>query len=153
MADFAFKGIKLTGEGEKYLSEMNKLKEATVHVGFQVGNDTYDDGADVAEIAAFNEFGTSSIPARPFMRQSWENHEAELTRVCQAAVNSITNGGTAEDACKTVGVAGVGIVQREIVEGDFVPNSPRTIARKGSAHPLIDTGQMRQSVHYVVKGK
>jgi len=30
-------------------------------------------------------------------------------------------------------------------------NAPSTIARKGSANPLIDTGQMKQSIAHVEK--
>ena len=30
------------------------------------------DGTQIADYAAFNEFGTSSIPARPFLRQTWD---------------------------------------------------------------------------------
>lgn len=151
MADFTFKGLKLTGEGKKYMAELKKLQQTEIHVGFQSGEAPYEDGADLAEIAAYNEYGTSDMPARPFMQQSWENHEAELKQVCQQANNIIAKGGSAEEACKVIGVAGVGFIQQEIVEGQFEPNAASTIAKKGSAQPLIDTGHMRQSVKYVVK--
>ena len=151
MANFTFTGLKLTGEGRKYLAELNKLKEMEIHVGFQAGEVTEENGADLVDVAAFNEFGTSDIPERPFMRQSWENHEPELKQICQQANNVIAQGGTAEAACKMIGVAGVGIIQEEIGEGSFAPNAPSTIRKKGSDHPLIDTGRMRQSVKYVVK--
>lgn len=45
------------------------------------------------------------------------------------------------------------MIQKEIVNGDFVPNSPETIKRKGSDKPLIDTGRMRQSINYVIQEK
>lgn len=151
MADFTFKGLKLTGEGKKYMAELKKLQKMEIHVGFQSGESPYEGGADLAEIAAYNEYGTSDMPARPFMQQSWENHEADLKKVCQQANNIIANGGTAEEACKVIGVAGVGFIQQGIVEGVFEPNAPSTVAKKGSAQPLIDTGHMRQSVNYVVK--
>ena len=151
MSSFTFKGLKLTGQGQKYVKELEKLRNMEIHVGFQSGDGSYDDGADVAEIAAYNEYGSSDTPARPFMKQSWESHESDLKQVCQQANNVIANGGTAEQACKIIGVAGVGFVQQEIVDGNFAPNAPSTIAKKGSAHPLIDTSRMLQSVKYVVK--
>lgn len=151
MADFSFNGMDLTSEGRKFIAELNKLQRMEVHVGFQSGEVSYEGGADLVEIAAYNEYGTSETPARPFMQQSWENHEDELKQLCQQAYNIVTNGGTAEEACRVIGVAGVGIIQKEIVEGSFEPNAESTIRKKGSDRPLIDTGQMRQSVKYVVK--
>lgn len=151
MAYFTFKGLTLTGEAKKYFSELKKLSDLEIHVGFQAGEASSEDGTDVADIAAYNEYGSSDTPARPFMRQSWENHEDELRSICQRANNIISQGGTAEEACKTIGVFGVGLIQQEIVSGGFEPNAPSTIKKKGSSQPLIDTGRMRQSVKYVVK--
>lgn len=45
---------------------------------------------------------------------------------------------------------------KEIQSGEFVPNAPRTIARKAAKgktepdHPLIDTGLMMKAVEYEV---
>ena len=36
-------------------------------------------------------------------------------------------------------------------ENGWAPNSPATIARKGSDRPLIDTGELRKSITYVVR--
>ena len=42
-------------------------------------------------------------------------------------------------------------VQRaHIRNGNWVPNAPATIRRKGSDRPLIDTGQLVNSVEYEV---
>ena len=46
-----------------------------------------------------------------------------------------------------------GLVQETIKEGEFSPNAPSTIKKKGSDKPLIDTGHMRQSVMTVVDRK
>lgn len=142
----------MTAEGRKFLQELRKLESLEVRVGFQAGDAVYDEtGADVTEIAAYNEFGTSSMPARPFMRQSFENHEDELQKICDTANQTISNGGEAEDALNQIGVFCKGLVQQEIVDGGFEPNAESTVKKKGSAQPLIDTGLMRQSVNYVVK--
>lgn len=140
----------LTVEGKKYFAELRKLEKLEVRVGFQ-RDQTYEDGSSLVDIAAYNEFGTSRIPARPFMKQSFENHEDELQAACNEANKAISNGGTAESALNKLGVTVKGIVQQEIVDGGFAPNAERTIKQKGSEQPLIDTGHMRQSVNYVVK--
>lgn len=141
----------LTPEGRRYFRELRKLEKMEVRIGFQAGKTKYEDtGADLVEIAAFNELGSSSTPSRPFMRQSFENHEDELHALCRMANESIKNGGTAEDALQRIGIACKGLVQEEIKNGEFEPNSPITIERKGSDKPLIDSGLMRQSVNFVV---
>lgn len=141
----------MTPEGKKFVQELNKLMELEVRVGFQSGDASYEDGADICEIAAHNEFGGSGTPARPFMKQSFENHEAELRAACDQVNKAIASGNTAESALKRLGVTAKGLVQNEIVSGGFAANAPSTIAKKGSATPLIDTGTMRSSVNYVIK--
>ena len=59
----------LTPEGKRYFQELKKLVEMEVVVGYQEGQ-AYDDGTSLAEVAAYNEFGSSDTPARPFMKQS-----------------------------------------------------------------------------------
>lgn len=140
----------MTPEGRKYFQELQKLAELEVRVGFQ-GDESYEDGTSLAEVAAYNELGTSDMPARPFMKQSFEKHEKELQAACDRVNQAIIGGSSAEQALDSLGVTVKGIIQEEIVEGGFEPNAPSTIRKKGSERPLIDTGHMRQSVNYVVK--
>lgn len=140
----------LTPEGRRFLNELKKLGELEVQVGFQ-GDQTYEDGTSLAEVAAYNELGTSDTPARPFMRQSFENHEKELQAACDRVCQAIASGKTAEEALDELGVFLKGLVQMEIVNGEFAPNAASTIRQKGSDQPLIDTAHMRQSVNYVIK--
>lgn len=140
----------LTPEGRRYFEALKKLSELEVQVGFQ-GDESYEDGTSIAEIAAYNELGSSDTPARPFMKQSFENHEDELRAACERVNAAIASGKSVEQALDALGVAIKGLVQTEIVDGDFTENAPSTIKKKGSDKPLIDTGTMRQSVNYVVK--
>lgn len=140
----------LTPEGKKYFRELKKMADMEIQVGFQ-GDQKYEDGTSIAQVAAVNEFGASDIPERPFMRQSFENHEGELQAACDAAQRLVSSGGSAEQALQQIGVVAKGLVQDEIVNGGFAPNAESTIKKKGSEQPLIDTGTMRQSVNFVVK--
>lgn len=141
----------LTPEGKRYFQELKKLAEMEVLVGFQSSGSDYEGGASVAEVAAFNEFGSSDTPPRPFMRQSFENHEAELKAACELVNQILAKGGTVEEALSRLGVTAKALIQAEIVNGGFEPNAPSTIKKKGSDKPLIDSGTMRQSVTYVVR--
>ena len=111
--------LHLTKEGERYMREIRELESSCVKVGFQAGVDPYEDGTQLPDVAAYNEFGGSTRPARPFMKQSFANNEDKLQAACNRAQRIIYDGGTAEDALKKLGVALKGIVQNEIREGEF----------------------------------
>jgi hypothetical protein len=141
----------LTPEGRRYFQELEKLANLEVQVGFNSDSGQYENGATLVEIAAYNEFGTSSSPSRPFMRQSFENHQDGLQKACDRVNNLLSKGGTAERGLNELGVYAKGLVQEEIVGGGFEPNAESTIKKKGSAQPLIDSGTMRQSVNFQIK--
>ena len=144
---------RITPEGRRFLAEIDKLKELQVHVGYQAGAVTDDKGVDLANVAAFNELGTVTSPARPFLRQSVDENTDKIKSMCAIQLTKLRDGATAEDILKALGVFQKGLVQEKIVDGSFAPNAPSTIRRKGSDKPLIDTGKMRQSVNFVIKSK
>lgn len=144
---------RLTPEGERFFAEIKKLTELQVFVGFQAGEVTDDRGVDMAQIAMFNELGTATSPSRPFLRMSVDENEDKIRAMGGKNLRDVTSGGTAETVLKQTGAFGVSLVQEKIGSGSFEPNAPSTVRKKGSDHPLIDTGRMRQSVKYVIKKK
>lgn len=166
---------KLTPEGEKFYAELKKLTESEVFIGYQAGKESYqtEDGreVDMAQIAAFNEFGTKHIPSRPFLRKSYDENKDKIAGMSEVLSKQLAEGGTAEKCLKQMGAFGVSLVQEKIRDGNFQKNSDITlnggwiyhkesgksfyIKGKGekSTKPLIDTGRLRQSVHYVIKKK
>lgn len=142
---------RMTPEGERFFAQIEELKRNQVFVGFQAGQVADDKGVDMAQIAMFNELGTSTAPARPFLRDSVDENEDVIRDQCGKELKKLTTGATAESVLKRVGALGVRLVQEKIESGSFEPNAPSTIKKKGSDKPLIDTGRMRQSVKYVVK--
>lgn len=150
--DLTFGGqFKLTAEGKKFQDEMNKLMSHEVAVGFIRGTDTYEDGADLVDVATYNEFGTSTIPPRPFMEQGVNNHMKDIQAAIDNAFANVDKGGDAETGLNWIGLAGKAAIQDEIANGDFTPNAPSTVKKKKSSRPLIDTGHMRQSVQYYIR--
>lgn len=147
---------RLTPEGKKFYAELEKLKKNEVFIGYQAGHATHKDEetgeeVDMAQIAMFNELGTSTSPPRPFLRMTVDENQPKINAMCEQQAKNIAKGGTAEQSLKELGAFGVSLVQEKIGNGTFTPNKPSTIKAKGSAKPLIDTAQMRQSVHYVIK--
>ncbi len=136
---------------KKALEELNKLE---LFIGFQRGNGSEADGTDLCDIAAWNELGTSrGIPSRPFIRNTVDLHGEEINKTLDEMVKQILNGKTAEQVLRSAGIYLKGQMQEEIKNGEYVPNAPATIRKKKSEHPLIDTGRMRSSVQYQIKGK
>lgn len=146
-ADFE---IRLTPEGRRFQQELEELAKLEVAVGYQQG-EASQDGVDMVDIALFNELGTVHIPSRPFIRDSLNNNKDKISQFMQSAAKGIVNGKSAEEVLKKIGTFQKGLIQKEITNGDFVPNSPATIRKKGSSTPLVDTGRMRQSVNFVVR--
>lgn len=141
-----------TAEGKRFMREIQELKRLTVKVGFQDGEHE-NNGAHIIDVAMWNELGTVNAPSRPFMRDSIDNHKETIEAFCRAQVRTILRGGTARQVLQSIGVMQKGLMQDEITEGDFEPNAPATIRRKKSDKPLIDTGRMRQSVHFIIRPK
>jgi hypothetical protein len=158
MADFKF---KLTAAGRQYEKTIREICSRQISLGFPEGmaakkrssSGIEDAGAMLADVALWNEVGTSKMPARPFMASSFENNEKKLKAFCARCLKEVETGATAQDVLQKVGVYAKGIIQQEISDGDFAANAPSTVARKGSDKPLIDTGHMRQSVNFEIKGK
>ena len=142
---------------EEIERELAKLNGSYVLVGFQEGSVTKSQtkdgrkkkaGLSMPEIAAANEFGTNTIPARPFMRTSYDENKQRIDKAIQGEYVKITQGkSTVKRSLTALGVFMVDQIKMKIRAIQTPPNSPRTIAKKKSSKPLIDFGQMIQSVH------
>ncbi len=142
----------ITAEGKKFEKLLKELGQLEVRIGIQQG-ETSEDGVDLVDIAMFNELGTVHIPSRPFLRDSVDANADQINSFLQSMKKELLRGGSAEDVLKKIGVFQKGLIQEQIVKGDFAPNSEATIRRKGSDTPLVDTGRMRQSINYVIQQK
>lgn len=108
---------------------------------------------DMADLARDLHFGTATIPARPFLEDGIRSKEQLLEKTMAEEVKKIKDGGQAN--WNKVGTMAVGAVQ-ELVRSDYykssIPNSKKTQEFKGSDKPLIDTGELINSVTFLVNG-
>lgn len=107
----------------------------------------------LAVIAAIHEFGLGDMPQRSFLRSAYDENLPMIDKMIQRVANGAVFGLGTNAALNQLGNVVQGMVQRKIVDGPFVPNSPATIKRKKSSRPLIDTGHLRQSIRYVIDRK
>lgn len=128
-----------------------------VKVGFPAGKIS----TDIVDRAIWNHYGTRGgasgggwggpIPARPFLLNAMRRRRDKYLSFMKAAAGPILRGEVKlEQHLNQLGILGQGDVQQEIVNTLSPPNSPTTIKMKGSSHPLIDTGEMRQKVTWKV---
>lgn len=98
-----------------------------------------------------------SIPARPVIEpaikadENWKAINAELQKAAQAELE-----GEAQltiNFLRKAGQIGADASKRWFVDSrnGWAPNRPSTIRRKGSSQPLIDLGNMRKAITYVVR--
>ena len=139
-----FNLTQLNSDINKQLKQM-KLDTPKITVGFHATDSKYKDGTTTAEVAAYNHFGTEHIPARPFLDVGVKKIKRKINRTVGEQLEKGTDLETIMNAVGSLAVRGV---QEQIDRTHNPPNSPITILRKKSSHPLIDTGHMKQSVSY-----
>jgi len=139
--------------------DVKRLRERSVKIGIIGGNSRYDDsdeaeGITVVDYAIINEFGTDTIPARPFMATTHDRYNRQISKFTDFMVQRMIDGKITDNTLlQNIGLRYQSLIRKTIKEAKTwaAPNAPRTIAEKGSSSPLIDTGRMVQAVNYEVK--
>lgn len=139
----------------RHLREIEKRigRGAHVRVGF-LSSATYpSEGAGskrlpVAQVAFWNQYGTSRSPARPFFTDMIERKSPRWG----VSLGNIMrkNDYDAERSLALMGESIKGQLQASINNWSTPPNSPRTVKIKGFNKPLIHTALMLRSVDYQV---
>lgn len=145
--------VKIIDHGlDRMLRQADALNGSGVKVGIQAGSGSQD-GVDMVDIAIYNEFGTSRIPARSFMGDAAEKYQQDIGTTMEHLARKVESGASPETALHTLGQWYQAQQQAHIRSGEFTPNAPSTIKKKGSSVPLIDKGRLVNSVRYEVLKK
>lgn len=134
---------------------LSRADQLGVYVGFLAGRHGKGPITN-AQLGYIHEHGApaANIPARPFLRPSVEDNHDALVKVLENGLKralQTMRPGDVDVAYERTGLVAVGFVQNYMSTGRFTPLKPATIRRKKSSQPLIDTGQLRQSVTHVVR--
>lgn len=174
------KEIKTKLDYQTYRATVKELSGAYVKVGFPAaadpaspakrgsGKKPYADMSEVARVAVWNEFGVPNeaaaergakrgfmefwkIPPRPFFRTAIEKYkEPTFDLMNRLKIDMFLGKATVTKALNMIGLFMQDKIKKQITDTYTPPNAPLTIKKKKSSHPLIDTGQMRNSVTYIV---
>ncbi|WP_230951215.1 hypothetical protein [Xylella fastidiosa] len=92
------------------------------------------------------------IPERSVVRRSIREHQEKYVALHAQHLHAVLHDKmTVETALNLLGTVAAGDVKATIRHADLAPLTPQTIQRKGSSAPLIDTGQMIQSITHEVR--
>ncbi len=133
--------------------ELDKLRlphYALVGIHESAGAEPESDGMTVATLGAIQHFGNDRIPARRWLDTGAAAGAQEYVDTIR---EGIEEGLDSKRIMTRVGLEAEGAIKDYITDLDTPPNAASTIRRKGSSNPLIDTGNMRDSVTSTVVRK
>lgn len=132
------------------IRNVRELDGKTVKAGILKDAGKEPNGTSLVDVAIYNEFGTSRIPSRPFLRiatdrnkTTWQNEAERIVDKVFARYNpnfSILGRRMVENIRDVIGNKSL-----------LAPNAPATIRKKGHDKPLIDKGKLKSSVAYEVE--
>lgn len=130
------------------LNKLFKNSPFSLEVGF-FANATYPNGMPVSAVAKILNEGNRArgLPPRPFMSNAISENKKTWFKVLKRDLKKRH----VRTSINKLGTHIQNDIKTSITNLRTPPNAPRTVARKGSTNPLIDTGHMRRSVTYNLK--
>lgn len=134
---------------------VNRLTKVDLLVGIPQEANARDDGPiGNAALLMLHTVGSpvQNIPPRPTIQPTIAKHQAFITDKLKSAMSEYSKTGS-DVKLRALGMYVSSQVKEFINDpgNGLTPNSPRTIHRKGSALPLVDTGELRNSITYVIR--
>ncbi len=142
------KGFKKFKKSAKFVQDSKPYVKAGILESSGKHEDT---DLAVAAVATFHEFGTERIPERSFFRAMQEEQRQNIRDFILSLKDGVIL--RADQALGLLGIYLVDLLKKQVDRTNTPPLHPRTIAArpKNTTKPLIDTGQMRNSIQYEVK--
>lgn len=136
----------------RVMRDLQKLDSMEVVAGMLKDSGKASNGASYVDIATWNEYGTSRIPSRPFIRISADTNKQSWEKLAQQCVNNVIDGGSPRDAAQVVGHRMVEDIRKVFGDTSMLKaNAPSTIKKKGRNEPLVDSGEMRRRVNFRIE--
>lgn len=144
-------------------TSIRKMAAMRVYVGIPDDATQRTDGTlSNAELGYIHEFGApgANIPARPFLIPTIKAMQTQIKSMMQkigeAAVSGGGNPPLVLQLLNALGLMMQNAIRSKLNSGPFEPLKPATLAarrRRGRSgtQPLIDTGQLRNSITYTIK--
>ncbi|MDI2595019.1 hypothetical protein POF45_26875 [Pseudomonas sp. 681] len=157
--------MKITTDNvAKVLASIQELASKQVLAGIPASTADRDDGSPLnnAQIGYIQNYGSpaQNIPGRDFMESGIELVQESINDHLKKAATAAVNGNSekVDVELNATGLVAQAGLRARINSGDFAPLSKRTLAarrRRGRTgiKPLIDKGELRNSLTYVIRKK
>lgn len=158
--------IEVSNEGfKKMMNGLDFIEKSAVYVGIpEKETSREDEDITNAELLFIHTNGSpiNNVPARPVIEPALKDDSERLSKILGKSAVSALNGNfaDAEKYLKIAGMRGQNVSRGWFTnpKNNWPPNSPsvmRAKIKKGSTNPrpLIDTGELRKSITYIVKVK
>ncbi len=149
--------IKDLGIG-KLKRELAKLRGQKITIGHQgrSGSATHPNakGASVAEVAAFHEFGTPAITARPMIRTTFDRSKTEIDREVRRGISDLIDGRRKLETIQDELGSKMHARLRETIAASrewAEPLAQSTKDRKGHDQPLVDSKTLERKASWAVR--
>lgn len=143
-----------------YAAEVAKALRSHVVVGLpteKASGKVYKNDMTVFRIGAIHEYGLGDNPRRSFLNIPFQIKRKELAAAIDTQFADVFNKGKkADTALGLVGVTATNISKGAFTSrgyGEWPDIKQLTKNAKGSSQVLVDTGTLRRSVTYVVRGQ
>jgi hypothetical protein len=153
--------VKLSqkGPGAQIAKDIADLAKLQVYVGIpEAASSRPKEKVTNAELLYIHTHGSplKHIPARPVLEPMLmlpDNKAAITADLKQAGVSALN--GKMQEAVKFMKIAGMDAANRAKSfftdpRNNWAPNAPSTIRRKGSDRPMINLGELRKSITWVL---
>mgnify|MGYP000849598978 CR=1 FL=1 len=138
-----------------FLERFRGIGKPKVYIGVPASkNGMHEGGINMATLLAIHVLGAPSrgIPQRDPLRPPLMNNAQRYTDLmAQGIKNALANGTDPNIVYEKIGIVASNDVKDYFVSGSFKPLDQKTIDRKGSSKPLLDTGELRSSITYQVR--
>ena len=106
----------------------------------------------VGQVGVWNEFGNARIPERSFVRSTADNRRQRWIAITDKLRKQVMAGKmTPKQAIVRMGLIIQKDMRKTIVKLKRPPNTTLTKQLKGSSNPLVDKGQLTQSINFEVR--
>lgn len=133
-----------------------KLRKAYVKAGVLGKKASRSDGGITnPQLASVHEYGTSLVPARPFISPTFHENRGSYMKLLLRGYHDAVIGNRPDAFIRMLQLIGqkmVTDIKTRVTAGPHIPPplAPATIARKGSSRPLVDSGQLVRAIDYEV---
>ena len=140
-----------------FLERFREIGKPKVYIGVPASkNGMHEGGINMATLLAIHVLGAPSrgIPQRDPLRPPLiANAQRYTDLMAQGIKNALANGTDPKLVYEKIGIVATNDVYDYFVTGNFKPLNQKTIDRKGSSKPLIDTEELRGAISYEVRNK